>query len=177
MPLAHGLFDKNSGNPTQHDKGTHHDPKHSAALLTFTLIKCISAVPGIAVGTVMSLGVDEITEAREDFLGVKTDEANVRSHKTPNEGLGGELRILIAFERMQCLDADFSGGRDLLDRDAALLALLAKEIAQRHLRGVESAQGRNLRCFIACSATLVLGKRLLTSTKVLRASSYCLLRS
>lgn len=125
LTMAKRLFDKNRGNPTKDNEGPHHDPKHSTALLALTLIKGITAVARLTIGTIMRLGINEVAEARENFLGVKSHETHIRSDKSANKRLGRKVRVLIPLECMQSLDADLGGGRDLLDRDAALFALLA----------------------------------------------------
>lgn len=171
-----GTLDEHGRDPAEDDEGAHHHPEDRAALLALAALEGVAAVTGLAIGSVVSLRVDESSESSQRFRGLETDESSVGSDETTNERLGRKLGVLIALERMERLDADLGRRGHLLDSDPSPLALLSEKLTECEVLTVGGAQGMSLKCPIACSATFVLGKRLLTSTNFLRARSYCLPR-
>src|SRR5947209_3260758 len=78
----------------------------ASPLVPFAHLECVTAVAGFPVRAVMSAGVDEVAEAREQLLGIHADESGVGSHEAAHERLRRKIRIVVRLERMKRLDPD-----------------------------------------------------------------------
>jgi len=78
----------------------------------------------------------------DGFLLVKADLAGVGADETLVEDAAGELVKAFVLDSAQHAVADFGGGGDGVERDAALLALFAKFLSERTHGGLRRAVRR-----------------------------------